>query len=324
MSFDPARSIRMFFNRAAIENVIFKAELMVAASKIDPSIVIGKYADKYAKSKPFASGELKSIARRLKANHPKQKVYAEYVDRTILSLLEIADQKGLPTSTILEEYAPIRKIALNNQGRIKSALTMPLVLFVLIVLVLGVIADQLGTARTAIEFSPVSLFFMDNFTLFNAVLFVALIVGFFIYPRKIPVLSTVYRKLDSLLAVALVETMHVAGLSSSQIIPVVRHQFSIPYKKGNGELEQLVAILGESRLLNTEDMADMELAMSYGQFNQTLTEIKEQKVEEAKQFSDVVGDVVKNFSLLVMAAPIFQYVIIILDLVTKSTSMVSQ
>lgn len=324
MSFDPIRSINMFFNRSTIEEVLFESELMVATSKIDVSIVINAYASKLAASKPFASEELKSITKRLKGNQNKFNVYEEYVDPSIISLLKIADQKGLSASTVLKEYAPIRKISVRNYSRIKSALTMPMVIFLAITMILSSIASKLGDARTAIDFSPVSLLLLDNFISINMFLFIILIGAFFVFPRKIPLLSKIYQKLDSLLAVSLAQTMYSAGLSSKDIIPMLRRQFKIHDEKGRGDIAELVKLLGDNKFLTPNEMADLELAMDYGQFDPMLSEKKEKKVEDAKQFSELIGEIVKNFSTVVVAVPILQFVIIVMDLVMKSTSMVSQ
>lgn len=321
MNFDLTRFIKMALNRETIEGVLFESEFMVAATKIDPSIVINKYASKLTESKPFVAEELKVVAKRLKANQNKFIVYSEYVDNSILLLLKSADQKGFSTSEILKEYAPIRKIAVRNQSRIKSALMVPLVIFIFITLLLNSVAGKLSEAKNAVEFSWLSLTVMDHFLLINFTLFSLLVAGFFYYPRKLPILSKIYEKLDSLLAVSLSQTMYAAGFSSRDIIPMLKNQFGIIEEKGKGDIAELVRLLGDNKLLSVNDMADLELAMEYGQFDNMLLDKKEQKFEEAKQFSEMVGDIVKNFSILIISAPIFQFVMIIMDLVTKSTSM---
>ncbi|MCL4432129.1 MAG: hypothetical protein M1300_07405 [Epsilonproteobacteria bacterium] len=324
MIFDPIRAINMFLNRETIEEVLFESELMVATSKIDVSMVINAYASKLASVKPFASEELRNITKRLKGNQNKYNVYADYVDPAIISLLRIADQKGLSASTVLKEYAPIRKISMRNYNRIKSALTMPMIIFIAITMILSSIASKLGEARSAIDFSFFTLFILDHFVVINMILFVLLITAFFVFPRKVPILSKIYQKLDSLLAVSLAQTMYTSGLSSKDIIPMLRRQFGIMEEKGRGDIAELVKLLSDCKFLTPNEMADLELAMDYGQFDPMLNEKKEKKIEEARQFSELIGEIVKNFSTVVVAIPILQFVIIVMDLVMKSTSLVSQ
>ena len=189
MNSDFLRFFHLWRNRETIEDVIFEAELMVASSEIDVAIVINKYALKLEVDRPFAAEELKSIAKRLKANQSKLKVYSDYMDKEIVHLLMTAEGKGLSTGPILEEYAPIRKIAVRNGKMIKAALTLPFFLFVFITVVLSVIVGQLRAAENAIEFNPVSLFILHNFIIVNFFLLVGLIVAFFYFPHKLPILS---------------------------------------------------------------------------------------------------------------------------------------
>lgn len=323
MNPDFFRSFHLWYNRETIQDVIFEAELMVASSEIDVAIVINKYASKLETEKPFAADELKSIARRLKANQSKLKVYADYMDKEIVNLLSTAEGKGLSTGPILEEYAPIRKIAVRNSKMIKAALTLPFFLFVFITIVLSVILQKLTAAENSIEFSPVSHFIMHNFIAINSVVLVGLIGAFFYIPHKLPILSKVYTKLNALLAISLASTMFDIGVSAKDVIPIIRKQFDIVPTKGKGDIAELTAILGEKKFLTPNEMADLELAMEYGNFEKMLANKKEKKFEEATRFSELVGEIVKNFSLIVMATPIFQFVVIILDLVAKSTSRVS-
>lgn len=316
------RGVQLWWNRDSIEDTIFKSEITANASKIDAAEIMKRYASKIEEKKPFAANELRSIAKRLKANEKKFKVYADYLGSDMITLLTIAEQKSLSSGAILKEYAPIRKIALKNLRTIKSALTAPLLLFVFITTVLGFVISKFAIASTSIEFSFLSNLFIHHFMSINSTLLILLIIAFFIVPKKVPILSKAFTKLESLLAVSLITTMYSIGLSSQEVIPIVQKQFDLDIERGRGDLNELVRILGDCEYLSLYDMADIEMAMEYGKFNETLLEKRDEKTEEAERFGDLIGEIVKNFSLLIMAAPVLQFVIVILDLMAKTAARV--
>ena len=324
MNFDLMRRINLWFNLEGLENIIFESELMVASSKIDVAMVYNEYSRKLENKNKFASDELKKIARRLKANQNKYDVYEEYVDKVTLNLLKTAEAKGLSTSLVLQEYAPIRKLALKNKKSIKSALMVPLVLFVFITLILSNITSKFEVSAGTIDFSPLALFLMHYYSVINFGVFLGVVAAFFYFPNKVPVLSAIYNKLDSLLAISLSQTLLMAGMSAKDVIPMIRRQFNITDRKGKGDFEELVTILNDLKFLSVYEAADLELALQYGKFEEMLTEKKEKRFEETVRFGELVGEVVKNFSIVLLAIPLSQFVLIIMDLVTKATSMAGQ
>ncbi|OGS70691.1 MAG: hypothetical protein A3F91_09260 [Flavobacteria bacterium RIFCSPLOWO2_12_FULL_35_11] len=298
---------------------------MADTSQVDVALIMTKYAKKLAAANPFVANELISICKSLKSTQKKHIVYQGYLGEDVITLLSIANAQKLASGPILQEYAPIRKIVIENAKTIKTALTLPLLLSVFVVLILAAVISKLSAAESVIQFSPISVFLMHNFAVINLVFITGLMASFFYIPKKVPILSRMYKKLDALLAISLASTMFNIGLAAKAVIPIIRKQFNITkHQDGRGDIAELAQLFEEENFFSLLESADIELAMEYSKFESALEEKKNDKLADANRFGTLIGDIVKNFALFVMAMPIFQFLIIILDLIQKSTSMAAQ
>lgn len=317
MSF--SRSIELFLNREKIEDTIFHAELMAESSKQDISAIYIKYANRIKND--FIADEIRHIARQIKGNHKKVTVYQEYLSSELIRMLELTTKEKIAPGPIFTEYAPIRRLAQKNKNKIKSALAIPMGIYLFVIFLLSTVMSNVEQAKSNIDFSAVSLFMFDYFFVLNIIIFIGVAFSFFVIPHKVPILSRAFQKIDALVAVALTTSL-MNLIPVKDIIPLIKKRFSLSMEKGRGDIAELVGVLEYGKFISGHDAADLEIAMLYGDVNKMLLEKKEDKNEDAKQFGDIVGDLVKTLSNLLIALPAFQFVFIVLDLLSSASSKV--
>lgn len=330
MSLDLKRKFHLLIHRQQIEDIIYRSELMVDSSKIDVSLVLTEYANRFAAKKKFISDELKTITKRIRRHEPKYSVYTDYVDHTTLNLINAAIAKGLSSTVMIRLYTPMRKLILKNEKRIRSALKIPLAMMIVMIFMLGGIIGEFKKTAGSIDYSFLSLFIMDNFYVINVSVLITISVLLIYYPRRVPVVSKVYKKLDALLSVTLVHALMEVGTPGKEIIPVIRRQFGLPQQKRAsnvdelGSLDDLVLLMEKNKHLDEYEGADLSMSLHYGKFNETFIEIKEKKTEEVVMVGEMSTDIIKNFSIFLMAFPLFQFILVMMDMVSAASSMATR
>lgn len=313
------KALELFLHREKIEDTIFHAELMAESSKQDISTIYLKYANRIKND--FVANEIRDIARQIKGNHKKVSVYRDYLSSELIHMLELTTKEKIAPGPIFTEYAPIRRLAQKNKNKIKGALAIPMGIYLFVIFLLNAVMSNIEQAKSNIDFSAVSLFMFDYFFVLNIFIFIGVAFAFFVIPHKVPVLSRAFQKIDALVAIALTTSL-MNLIPVKDIIPLIKKRFSLSLKNGRGDIAELVAVLESGKFLSGHDAADLEIAMLYGDVNKMLLEKKEDKNEDAKQFGEIVGELVKTLSNLLIALPAFQFVFIVLDLLASASSKV--
>lgn len=311
-------SIQFIWYRKLIQDTIFDAELMKARSTVDEKIILANYATEIGI--PFVSKELHKVIRRLKNNQEKYVAYSEYFPPDVIMLFSTPK---VDIGRLVRTYAPVRRLIDKNSRAIQAALMLPLVLFTFIVLVLGgAISEFKGSGIS--DFTGVAGVIANHFYLINTILLFAFILGFFIYPRKLPILKGAYLRLDSLLALSLIEIQLQLNVTMPMVIAAIKKQFGIQTKKGSGYIDELVDILDNAKLINRKDKADIKLAAAYTDKIEIITLKKEDRLDDAKRFNDIVGDLVKQISVIFMVIPAIEFLMVLFELGGNAAGQLGQ
>jgi len=306
-------TLQLMWFKKLIQDTIFDAELMKARSTVDEKIILANYATEL--NIPFVKQELQKIIRRLRNNQEKHVVYRQYFPKDVVTLF---NTPKADIGRIVKVYAPIRRIVDKNYQAIKSALLIPLVIYIFIISILGGVVSELKQTKTIILDGLPGLL-MDHFMLINVLVLIGVVSAFFIFPKKLPLISTAFKKLDGLLALSLVETLMGINVAMPTIIGAVKKQFDIVSKRADGDIAELADILQAAGFINQKDKADIKLSAAYTNKNEIIALKKEDRLEESKRFSEMVGEIVKHFSIVIMSIPIIQFVIIITQMTQKAS-----
>lgn len=306
-------TLQLMWFKKLIQDTIFDAELMKARSTVDEKIILANYATEL--NNPFVKQELQKVIRRLRNNQEKHIAYRQYFPNDVVTLF---NTPKADIGRIVKVYAPIRRIVDKNYQAIKSALLIPLIIYVFIISILGGVVSELKQTR-AITLDGLAGFLMDHFMLINIVVLIGVVSAFFIFPKKLPLISTAFKKLDGLLALSLVETLMGINVAMPTIIEAVKNQFGIVSKRVDGDIAELADILQKAGFINQKDKADIKLSAAYTNKNEIIALKKEDRLEESKRFSEMVGEIVKHFSIVIMSIPIIQFVVILTQMTQKAS-----
>lgn len=311
-------AVQFLWYRKLIQDTIFDAELMKARSTVDEKIILANYATEL--DVPFVSREIHKVIRRLKNNQEKHVAYRQYFPADVIMLFSTPK---VDIGRLVKTYAPIRRLIDKNTRAIQTALMLPIGLFVFIVIILGIaIGEIMGSGIS--EPTGITAVIANHFYLINMIMLVVFALGFFAFPRKLPILKGAYRRLDSLLALSLIEIQLQLNVAMPMVISAIKKQFGIHIKRGSGYIDELVDVLSKAKLIDRKDRADIKLAAAYTDKIEIITLKKEDRLDDAKRFNDIVGDLVKQISVVFMAIPVIEFLLVIFQLGTSVTGLLGQ
>jgi len=315
----------LFQNNKEIEKIIFRAELLATASGISIFEILEKYAIDLKKEDRKKAFTLSEISKKLRVGKKRWDVYKNIISKEILDLLKIAEEKSIPSGVIIKEYAPIKNITEKYINSVKSSLKSPLIIFILLSLIFSVVVEKFRVVDTigSTGLSDASLFIMNNFLFITGIILVIMVYLFLAIPQKLPVLKIVFDKLNSMLALSMVATMFKIGYSGEEITPVMMKQFKLKKtKKRYSGAEELIETLRENKYLSTFESADIKIAISLGEFENSISSILKERLDDTESLKATVGEFIKNATTILLAIPILLAMFILADVMLIVTSMI--
>jgi len=309
-------------NKKEIASIILRAEILSMSSGVAVFEMLDNYSREVKRDRKKVSFQLMTLSKKLKAGRKRWDVYKEFLDKDILKLLMVAEEKSIPAGKILENYAPIKDISEKYLRSIKSSLKSPIGIYVVLSLVFSVVVDKFKTLSTMGEgLSEISMIIINNFLTITGALLVVFVYFLGFIPEKMPLLRGVFSKLNSMLALSTSSIMFKIGYSAVDAIPVLVKQFSIKSIKKRNDAEGLILLLKENKFIDVYEGADMKIAMSIGEFDTSIDRILQSRLNNIDDLNKSVSEVISNITVILTAIPLVLAMSVMANVMTLTLSL---
>ncbi|HHO42560.1 MAG TPA: hypothetical protein ENN12_04290 [Epsilonproteobacteria bacterium] len=303
----------VFTPRKDLVRIIYRAEL--TSSKLGGSV--SDRLDRYVKdlidldfrNNKQTIKQLKRISSRLKKGENKYRVYQGILPNDIVSFMKEAEDKGVKSSKIIEEYAPIKQMGDSALMKVKKKMYFPFVIFFIAVFMFDYLIGELAPIihSGSIPFPESMKSVMEHYKVINFSygLFFAFL--FLVIPQKLPLIKKIFHEINGLLAMATIMILHNLSYASSEMKPILIKSFKLKRKSWkNDGMDGLTKMLFQEGLLTSLQASEIRNSGSVtGELYVVLKFIFEEKRENVKLLDETIQEVVKNFTIFLIAMPLF-------------------
>jgi hypothetical protein len=309
------------FDRKSIQDIIFRAESTSNAIGVSMIELLDKYAEELKETKPSISSKISAITKQLKSGKKRWDAYKEYVDGDVLELLKIAENKSIPAGVIINSYIPVKSMTSEYRKNIRSNLMGPIggALFLISLLGYSVMQFKKPIDDGMVVVSDSIVTIASHYYLFNYSFIIVAASLLFLFPHKMPVLNKIFKKLDSLLAIATIETMMQVGYAAAEIIPSIKKQFDLSYEPKQRNIDGLTALLRDAKFITPEESAEIKIATTHDDPKKSLQRLMVERTKDADALSAEIGKTIKTITLVLTAMPVMMMVAVMVSFLTAAT-----
>lgn len=312
--------------------IITRAEITGDVLKTSVSGVIKNYtkdlADlNYNKNKATIQ-KLNIVIKKLEDAQDRSRVYSGILPKDVLGFISEAEMLGSGKSShIFKDYLPIKELGEKSLKKLKRKMIFPFVIFALATMIFNVVVGKFLPIAEAgtIDFSTASLFVMKNFLLIN-MLWGAFFAFFFLaIPKKIPMIKQLFSEIEGMMAVSNVIILHRLSYGASEMIQPLMNRFGLEkFAPRNHDINGLTGMLYKGSLLTDLQASDIRNSGSVtAQLEPALLMVFEEKRENVLLMGEVLDEVVKNMTILLIAVPVFSMLYVIISLLMGAMSLLN-
>jgi len=293
-------------------SIVYRAEITSEVIGKSVAQLLHEYSDALLDLEPkksrTTSKTLLRIASKLEDAVDKDKVYKGLIPSDILEFIKSASEKGVKSSSIFKEYAPIKEIGEKALKKFQTKMYFPFIIFVVATFGFNfLVAKFIPIADGgSIPFSETSKWVMHNFLAINFIYGAMFAFVFFVIPRKVPLIKKVFDGIEGMLAMSTIIILYKLSYSSAEIIPILVKRFNLqkllPREKGIDGLTQMlyranyISILQASEIRNSGSVT--------GELGVVLDRTFEEKREEVLLLDEILQEVIKNITIFLIAVPL--------------------
>lgn len=298
--------INKILYKRPMEEIILRAESIAARAGTDHMQILEEYSKSLRKTAPVLSAKAINISKRLSNGGKRWHVYKDFLDQDILLLLKMASEKNITAGKMIEDYLPIKRITNDYRRTIKKNLLMPTFITFFIVLALGYVNGELKKIVDSgmMHVNDFSYTLMNNFYVFNLSLVGFFVTVLFLFPRFVPILNKVYRELDSMQALALINTLLKVNYASIEIIPLIKKQFDLQHNCKRQDIDCLIEVLISGKLVTPLEAAELKVTTMQSDPKRAIEMLVAERKKEADSMTQVAGKIVNTLTMLMMASPV--------------------
>ncbi|MBX6424106.1 hypothetical protein [Thermosulfurimonas sp. F29] len=314
--------MRKRFYAGDVERTIYRAEETAMRAGVGANRILEQYIRFLRASQPGLADALREVHESLNrcGLGNKAAAYRGFLPQEVTSLLRLAETKGLDTTKFLGEFALVRTLVEKQKRTVRAGLTVPVLMACLIAGILGAIAGRFKAHAATLHLGSVSVFIASHFHLIAYLLIGGMAFVFFRFPHRVPLLKRIYRVLDSVLVVGVINIMYRAGFSFTEIAPLVANQFNLGAVPSKAQA--LIDALVRRGILTPLEGADLLVALEYTKPEELLNILRDRKLEEAARISEQTGEVVKNVAILFSVIPIGLFLIVMFSVMMGAMSLI--
>jgi hypothetical protein len=290
---------------------------------ISSFLLLRKYALEIKKENKSASIKMEQISKSIEKGKSKINSYEDYLDKEIIRLIKVAEEKKIPEGVVFKQYSPVKKMADKYKKKIKTSLYSPIAVYAVISLVFSNVLQNFASLNDIGEgFSGASLYLMDNYLYITGSILAVLIYLLMTIPEKLPVLKKIFHLLDSIIALTVVAIMvEKMGYSSSEVISMMKKNYNlIPKRRIENNAEGLVNLLKQNKIISPFEGADIKLSIEFGKLGSSIDDILENRLSDIDMLDKITEEIVKNISLIMSALPFLLTLIVFKDILRILTS----
>lgn len=310
----------MLLNNADLIRVIYRAEITAEAIDSSVSEILDNYkkdlADlNYRKNKATVR-KIEIISAKLRNAENRDKIYKGILPDDVVSFISQAENiGGVKASDIIREYAPIKELGEKSISKIKKKMMFPFGVFLVAVFMFNFLVGEFIPISEAgtIYFSETSKFIMRNYLYINLAYGAIFAFLFMAIPKKIPLVKKVFSEIEGMLALSTIIILHKLSYSASEMIPLLVSRFKLQkINPRNREVEGLTAMLYRADFITDLQASDIRNSGSVtGQLGSVLNRIFEEKRESVVLLDEILQEVIKNITVLLIAVPIIGMLVVL-------------
>ncbi len=308
-----------------VAGVIMRAEIISLESGVSIFETLEAYANELKKSDKKVSFALKEISKKIRNGQKRWDAYKKYLDEDILKLLKTSEEKSIPAGEIFHKYAPVKEMAEGYIRSIKSGLKSPIVMYILLSGIFSFVVSNFKVINSVSDkkMSAYSMFVMDHYILITGAILAFFVYMFYFIPEKMPILKSIFSKLNALLALSTVVTMFEMGYGAAATTPIVAKQFGLKRKKRNQKnAAAMVEMLRDNKIINAVEGADIKIGIEHGEFKRAMNSILNNKISDVDSLNKEVSKIMDNISVLMTAIPVIIAVSVFVEVMAIVTSSI--
>jgi hypothetical protein len=311
------------FNRQKVQDIIFNAEINSANIGTSVMDLFQKYATEFEAEDPAVSVKLIELSKKLQSGVKRWDAYAPYIDEDILSLLKVAEENSITADRIIRGYVPVKNITKKYQSSIRSNIIGPSIGALIISAILGYTVSQF---KKPIDQGMVTvsqnIHFITNHYYLMSFSFVIVLSGFIIiFPNKVPILKGIFKKLESLMSLAIIRTMLQLGYSSDDLIGVIKKQYKIDFVVDSKGITGLIQLLRFAKYITPEEAAEIKITTQQDDPIKTIDKFIQDRVDAGESLIKEAGKAVTSLSMIMTAVPIILMVLVMISFLMAAADL---
>lgn len=247
-------------NRKKMSELVVNVEIIASKSGVSPLDLYKKISEEVDKS---LRRDLMNIVKKLEQNTARSKVYNKILPKEMIYFISEAEKKGISVGEFFETYGKIKMDTDWAKGKLNSAITKPIVMYILVSLIslftlfrLKEIADQTKLV------SPDYYASMITFNIIAVIILpFSIILSFSKFPDKLPLVKGAYKEIEGYRLLSIVDSFLRNGFSTTDIEVFFRKTLKKLNKKALKEkgMKYILTILSE--YLSVYEKATLKVAV---------------------------------------------------------------
>jgi hypothetical protein len=137
-----------------------------------------------------------------------------------------------------------------------------------------------------------------------------------------PMLKTIFDKLNSMLTLSTIKTMTDIGYSPGETIPILTKQYNLKKSKKQNDASGLMVLLSQNNFIDAYEGADLKISISNGNFTDALKRLLKERLDNIQALNETVSEVIKNMTVLLIAIPLILTMTVLADVMALISDMI--
>jgi len=305
------------------EDTILDVEKLAGISKLPlTSLFMGIY--ERTNDKTF-----KEIADKISEGRDKLSVYKPYLSSEVYLILNESEKRNLPIYKIIDNIDTVRNVVKKVKSKIYSSLNFAIGYFVLISLVVYFLLKRMSNTFGNIDMvknKGLINFTMNTYPFVIVALFAGIILAFYVFKYKTPVIRKIFIDMELTLILTLTKMMYSANLpikSTIEYFASSKNYFSDSFKalRVSDREESLIKayIQAIKQELEPKESSVLELSFKAGRFREILMIIADRRINTVQLKAEKYSKIIFYFIIFISIIPISFLLVAYIDVIMQIT-----
>lgn len=309
-------------SKKKIRELIINAEIIAYYTGLGFMDIFMRFTEKKEYSNnPY----VKQIIVNYRREKPKSEIYKNFFDKVFINILRIAEQRSISISEVFVIFSEVIKKIETAKSKLITSLSEPIIMFLSVALIVyfGVINKIIGEIgklnMKGLDLSQVFFLSKIYWPIIFAILIILFLV-FFIYPRKVPVVKSIYKEIDGYQLLSFIDLCMKLGISVTVFVDTFCKVNKIKLKHDG--IYGLLEIL--KKYLTFEELTTFQMSIETQTYDKVLKGLIEKRDREFEKKMVAIGATLNKIATVLSLIPIIFALMTVFSLVQGAFSLASK